>query len=243
MITLDFRRQRVMAAFAPIGSTGLGLTLKMDTQELYAPIRRQFFQSLPIIALLVAGGVWVMRLRLRPLVRALDDSRREQEFMARHDALTGLPNRALFHDRLDRAILRAQRTKAPMALMYLDIDHFKNINDTFGHQVGDKVLSWLSARLSETVRTSDTVARLGGDEFTVILESISGEQDAELIAQKIQCVIRGAPSPLPDGRPIGTSIGIAVHNGDATNPDELLQRADSALYRSKQHGRDTYSMA
>jgi diguanylate cyclase (GGDEF)-like protein len=244
-ITLDFRRERVMVAFGPIGATGLGLGVKTDMRELYQPVRRQLLGALPFLVVLVFGSIWVMQQRLRPLAHALDKSRRELAFMARHDGLTGLPNRSMFNDRLEQAMLRTQRSGNPMALMYLDIDNFKNINDSFGHQVGDDVLRWFSQRLRETVRAADTVARLGGDEFTIILENLVDDHDVERIAQNLQNAIITSAPPIPDGgiMRVTTSIGIIYYLGEPLEREELLHRADGALYRSKQQGRNGYTMA
>lgn len=244
-ITPDFRRQRVMAAFGPIGDTGLGMALKMDMWELYAPVRTQFFLALPFFALLVIGSVVLMRIRLRPLLATIDNSRRELAFLAQHDVLTKLPNRLLFNDRLDQAMLRARRTNKLMAVMYLDIDHFKDINDTYGHRFGDEVLIWFSMHLRAEMRASDTVSRVGGDEFTIILEVLGSEEDALRIALKLRDAVSVSTPPLPDKRipQITCSIGMAFYRGGAVRPDELLAKADSALYASKQKNRNTYSVA
>lgn len=244
-ITTDFRRQRVMVALGPIGGTGLGMGVKMDMWELYAPIRKQFFIALPFLGLLVAASIWLMRVRLHPLVAALEKSRRDLAFSALHDSLTGVPNRLMFNDRLTQAVLRAKRSKNLLAVMYLDLDHFKNINDTFGHQTGDEVLQTFAAQLQKAVRASDTVARLGGDEFTIILENLSSKADAERIAQSIQKSVQD-PSQFSAGSPVkrvGASIGIAFYQGDQTEPEQLLQRADAALYHCKQQGRGHYQIA
>ncbi len=243
-ITTDFRRQRVMAAFGPIGTTRLGMAVKRDMVELYAPVRRQFFTALPFLGLLVFASVWLIRIRVYPLVAALDQSHRDMKAMALHDGLTGLPNRILFHDRLTQAMRRTRRSQALMALMYLDIDHFKQINDLQGHLAGDDVLKHFADILKDCVRASDTVARLGGDEFTLLLENISTRRDAERTAESILKNVNETLRAGPTGS-IGmltTSIGIAFYRGEELEAEQLIHQADSALYRSKQQGRARYTV-
>ena len=244
-ITIDFRRQRVMAALGPIGSTGLGMAVKRDMIELYAPIRKQFFAALPFIALLIFGSVWAMRALVHPLVKALDDSHLAMKSMALTDVLTGLANRALFMDRLVQTMARTQRTSSLMAVMYIDLDHFKSINDTLGHQTGDAVLQWMARKLKSSVRTSDTVARLGGDEFTIILENLSCREDAEHIARTILQIERSDAMPLALEvlSLVSASIGVAYYHGGAISGEEIMNRADRALYQCKQEGRSGYRIA
>ncbi len=244
-LTTDFRRQRVMAALGPIGSTGLGMATKMDMWELYAPIRKQFLTALPFLALLIAGSLWLIRIRLHPLVEAVEKSRHEFKFIALHDALTGIPNRLLFNDRLGQTMIRSKRSKKLMAVMYMDLDHFKKINDTFGHQVGDDVLRRFARHLKKTVRASDTVARLGGDEFTIILENLSSVDQAERIARAIQHWVADPDKSFSNSqiKNISTSIGIAFYQGKQEEPEQLLQRADAALYQCKQKGGGRYQIA
>ena len=241
-VTLDYRHQRVMASFGPVGNTGLGMVTKMDMWELYTPIRKQFLFALPFLVLLIGISVLLMRSRLRPLINALDELHKQLGFMARHDQLTELPNRILFIDRLEGAIARARRSNKLIALMYLDIDYFKSINDTYGHVVGDQVLRWFALLLLQVVRTTDTVARLGGDEFTIILENLDNEADAEHVAQNILKAVAESSYELPDDiiPMVTASFGVAFHRGDAMTQEELLSNADAALYQAKQEGRNTY---
>lgn len=242
VITNDFRSQRVLAALGPIGTTGLGMATKMDIWELYVPIRKQFFQAIPFLAALVAGSIWLMRRKIEPLVKSLENSRVALKYMAQHDGLTGLPNRMMFNDRLEQSMTRSERSKNLMAVMFLDMDHFKQINDNFGHKVGDSVLLWFSQQLRKGVRASDTVARLGGDEFVIILENIACEEDAKKVAMKVQECISEANNLLPETsrQKISTSIGIAFFRGGNIDSQELLHRADTALYQSKLAGRGSY---
>ncbi|TSA10252.1 MAG: sensor domain-containing diguanylate cyclase [Betaproteobacteria bacterium] len=159
--------------------------------------------------------------------------------LANYDHLTGLPNRSLFYDRLSQAINLAQRNRHELALLYLDLDRFKSVNDTRGHDAGDAVLKAAADRIQLQVRESDTVARIGGDEFAVILPKIASPQDAATVAGKI---IEALCANFPDGDQekgniqIGASIGIAVFPRDGADLDILFKAADSAMYKAKQSG-------
>ena len=162
------------------------------------------------------------------------------EYMAHYDSLTNLPNRALFLDRLSQALVSARRSKGAVALLFLDLDKFKAVNDTLGHHAGDFLLQQVAARLKGCVRESDTVARLAGDEFTVILSEISKKEDAAKVAEKI---IDAFASPFDlDGHATlsSTSIGIALFPKDAADDQTLLQRADAAMYIAKKEGKNKF---
>jgi diguanylate cyclase (GGDEF)-like protein/PAS domain S-box-containing protein len=163
--------------------------------------------------------------------------------LARVDSLTGIANRLRFEEVLHGAILRVRRNRRPLALAYLDIDYFKEINDTLGHGAGDQVLKEFAARLVASVRASDTVARLAGDEFVIVFEQVATVEEAGRLAGKIVDAMH-APFTL-DGAPrhVSTSIGLALHDGDDETPAALLARADSALYTAKRNGRDGYAIA
>jgi diguanylate cyclase (GGDEF)-like protein/PAS domain S-box-containing protein len=163
---------------------------------------------------------------------------------ASHDSLTGLPNRSLFFDRLAQAMARSRRTRTSMAVLYLDIDKFKQINDNFGHDSGDLLLQQFSGRLTRCVRATDTVARLGGDEFVVLFESLASDQDSRQVAEKIIAVMQDEFALSERSVRVTTSVGIASFGGDIDlGPDELVSRADKALYAAKHAGRNTYSVA
>ncbi len=157
--------------------------------------------------------------------------------MANHDSLTGLPNRMLFNDRLSQAIAMTKREAGQFALLYLDLDKFKPVNDAYGHDAGDDLLKSAGERIRAQVRESDTVARLGGDEFAVILPDVSNRQDVAAVARKIVGALE-MPFALELARTvrIGTSIGIAISPGDADERDMLLKKADVAMYNAKQAG-------
>lgn len=157
-------------------------------------------------------------------------------YLAQYDQLTGLVNRALLQDRLAQAIARSRRTQQGFALMLLDLDGFKAVNDSQGHGAGDLVLKIVADRLKHCVREVDTVARMGGDEFTIILEGTATEQCAETVAARIIQSIK-QPCALPTGHAtVGVSLGITLFPQDDENADGLLKHADSAMYLAKQQG-------
>ncbi|PLX85619.1 MAG: GGDEF domain-containing protein [Desulfuromonas sp.] len=160
--------------------------------------------------------------------------------LAYFDALTDLPNRSLLHDRLCQTLLQAERSGHQVAVMFLDLDRFKEINDTLGHIVGDGLLKVVAERLLHCVRKSDTVARVGGDEFVIIQTSLISQKDTSLLAQK---VLQALAQPVDlDGREVFTtaSLGIAIYPRGGCDADALLKNADNAMYRAKEEGRNTY---
>jgi diguanylate cyclase (GGDEF)-like protein len=160
------------------------------------------------------------------------------DYLAHHDPLTGLINRYNLENRLDQALRSAHRDDLRIAVMFIDMDRFKTINDTLGHHVGDQLLQLVARRLTACVREGDTVARLGGDEFTVILESITQPGDVPPIAQKIIAAL--AQPMLLDGQElvVTASIGISLYPHDSEEPDELIKCADAAMYAAKKEGRN-----
>jgi diguanylate cyclase (GGDEF)-like protein/PAS domain S-box-containing protein len=358
---------RRTAAHGPIGGTGLGMVVKMDASEFYAPLLDQLQAILVLLMLMILGGAVLLRFQIKPLTKriinseerlklALDASklalwdwnlvngqiylseqwrtilggnteptlttlpqlqqlvhpddipplqnhlretlkgniqqynfehrvrtlsgewkwirssgqvverdrsgralrltgtntdinmRKQAELQlthqATHDQMTGLPNRELFYDRLMQAMTRSQRNKSLMAVLYLDIDKFKGINDSLGHAMGDALLKGFSRRLESCVRAIDTVARLGGDEFSVILGELSTRDDGLRIADKIVVTMR--PEFELEYRTITTttSVGIAFYDGAAgVNSDVLIKKADEALYEAKGAGRNNYQVA
>jgi diguanylate cyclase (GGDEF)-like protein len=188
---------------------------------------------------LIGFGAW-------HLAQALARRRLYQEQLveaAMFDALTGLPNRKLFYDRLNESISLSARYERKLALLYIDLDGFKAVNDTLGHEAGDEVLKRVSALLTRSVRPSDTVARLGGDEFVVMLNEITNVGDAVLVAEKLVSALR-APIPLREGpAAIGASVGVSVYPEHGKAADVLIQKADQAMYVSKHKGKNTCTMA
>jgi diguanylate cyclase (GGDEF)-like protein/PAS domain S-box-containing protein len=167
----------------------------------------------------------------------------QMEYQAYHDVLTGLPNRLLFRDRIGVALAHARRSRRAVAVMFLDLDQFKLVNDTLGHTVGDGLLQAAADRLVRCVRGDDTVARMGGDEFTILLSDLTDTRAAGTVAQK---VLDTMSQPIEvDGHElfITTSIGIAIFPDDGMDPETLLKNADRAMYRAKEAGRNNYQFA
>lgn len=162
--------------------------------------------------------------------------RQELLHMANHDVLTGLPNRNLLSDRIEQALHQAHREQHHVAILFLDLDRFKNINDSLGHQVGDKVITSVSARLMKTLREGDTIARLGGDEFVAVVSAVEHEESIASIAEKLLLSIERPIMVDSKELYVSASIGIAVYPLDGENQDELLKNADTAMYRAKQEG-------
>lgn len=179
-------------------------------------------------------------------VSILDDITAQKEtaariqYMAHFDALTALPNRALFRDRLRQTLAQAKRDGLSSALMFLDLDRFKAVNDTLGHHIGDLLLQAVADRLKACVREADTVSRLAGDEFTVLLPHVSGREDASLIAEKITAAL--AEPFILEGKEvsIGSSTGIAFYPADADSDEALIKCSDNAMYVAKEQGRGTF---
>jgi len=223
-------------------------------------LTRRVFSGEPVqisLKILTRGGeVRRVEIRMAPLFTpqgriqsavlvARDVSQRDQvenqaHYLAHYDMLTGLPNRVLYRDRLLQSMAQAKRAETLLAVMFLDIDHFKDINDTLGHSVGDCLLKELSARISSCTRESDTVARFGGDEFGVIQTNLHRVEDAIELAERIVEVIN---QPLPiEGHQIhpGVSIGVTIYPFEDHEADELLKNADMAMYKAKREGRNRY---
>jgi diguanylate cyclase (GGDEF)-like protein/PAS domain S-box-containing protein len=160
--------------------------------------------------------------------------------LAHYDVLTSLPNRVLFYDRLRQAIAQARRNQWITGVMFMDVDRFKNINDTLGHAIGDQLLQQVSERLAGAVRSGDTVGRLGGDEFAIVLSNLGNAQNAKMVAQKIMAAFN-EPFKLGSAEIfVTTSIGITLYPEDSTDQDTLIKNADAAMYKAKEAGRNAY---
>ncbi len=163
-------------------------------------------------------------------------------YLAQYDALTGLPTRMLFHDRATQALARADREEKLVAIMYLDLDHFKHVNDSMGHHAGDELLKAVAKRITSCLRNVDTVSRLGGDEFTVILESIPHIDNATIVAEKILDVMHEPFHIESHELHVTVSIGITLYPMDDRDLAELVKHSDQAMYRAKQAGRNNYQL-
>jgi diguanylate cyclase (GGDEF)-like protein len=176
---------------------------------------------------------------------SLDQAEIEQErsaYLATHDLLTSLPNRFLFTDRFEHAFRNWQRNGNPFALMLADIDHFKDINDRYGHDVGDQVLVACATRMADELRACDTVARHGGDEFVILLANILNTDDAENVGRKLLAAISSPIETTVGKLNVSCSIGIAICPTHGITLDLLRKQADHAMYRSKDHGRNAVSV-
>ena len=162
----------------------------------------------------------------------------QMAYLAQHDGLTELPNRALLADRLKQAIALASRRKRQLALLFLDMDRFKNINDSLGHAIGDRLLQSVAHRLVSCVRSSDTVSRQGGDEFVILLPDISHLEDAAICSEKIRQALSAPHSMDQHDLHVTGSIGIATYPDDGVDSETLLQHADFAMYHAKEKGRN-----
>ena len=182
-------------------------------------------------------------LEVRLLYKQLEHYNQVLESMALHDALTGLPNRRLLMDRLSVSIAHARRNKSTTAMLYLDLDGFKQINDTLGHDVGDAVLSMVAARLLATVRQEDTVARLSGDEFVIALWELSHADGLAKLASKILLAVSQPYNIQGRDVSITASIGVSMYPTNGDEASTLMKSADMALYEAKRNGKNDYRIA
>jgi diguanylate cyclase (GGDEF)-like protein len=230
--------------------TGNTAELQRRLQERSLAMHAQSFQS-QIKSKLLTQAIMQMeesKKNLKTLNNTLSTEIAERKlleeqicYVANHDDLTGLPNRVLFRDRLETARSQAARNKKKLAILFVDLDGFKAVNDTYGHQAGDKLLQQVSVRLQATVRQSDTVARIGGDEFVVLLNNIDNIEDAEPVALKILESFKQAILVEGHSTKIGGSLGIAVYPDHSEDTEKLIAYADSAMYRIKKTGKNAYA--
>ena len=181
----------------------------------------------------------VLKHRVKSVVAKVIAERKVQ-LLAYRDNLTGLPNRLLFADRLEQAVMRFERSRTSMALMLVDIDDFKLVNDSFGHEAGDKLIKAVGDLISKSLRRADTIARLGGDEFAVIIEGIDGPEDAISIADNLTTILEHNVRLDDQETYTSASIGIAVFPGDGKDARTLLKNADTAMFRAKENGRHCF---
>ncbi len=220
------------------------------SDELILHFQESFKTMFLIISIIVSILVWWILLEhenrelaeneLEEQYEILKIEQLKSQHQAHHDALTGIPNRALFHDRLDQAMKKYKRHSAKIALFFIDLDGFKPINDTLGHEVGDKVLIEIASRLQNVTRNEDTVARIGGDEFTIIMENIHTKDDASMLAQKVLNALREALYIDGHTLHVSCSIGISLCPQDSIEGDELIVYADTAMYKAKDEGKDNF---
>ena len=190
----------------------------------------------------VATGTTVSGVILAVYLVSLLRDRADTELQATHDSLTGLPNRTLVIDRLDRAIAHARRSDTSCAVLFVDLDRFKDVNDTFGHAAGDELLQAVAARLQRCVRDEDTVARLSGDEFVLLLPHLDEPEGAVVVARRVLDAL-GSPMTIA-GEPmlVAGSIGLATFPADGSTPEALLEGADAAMYRAKESSGNSWEL-
>lgn len=196
--------------------------------------------SIVTSVLIIIAIALLVNVLIQKYTKKLNEQKEILDFQAHHDALTGLPNRILFTDRLEQAIVKAERQKSEFALFFIDLDRFKQINDSLGHAFGDKVLKVIAQRLLGVVRREDSLSRLGGDEFTLLAEDLKQEIDISALAKKIIAVL-AEPIVIEDNTLyITSSIGISIFPKDSIDADSLLKYADAAMYRAKEEGRNNF---
>ena len=216
----------------------------LSAQRSLNPTAKNSLLGGAVAAMLLAAVRQTLQLRERDKLihaeRAVAESRAQLEYLAHHDPLTGLPNRTLLRNRVENTIESAKRKQLRVALLFLDLDQFKEVNDTFGHATGDALLAHVAHQLQGTLHWADTVSRQGGDEFTVVLADVHSVADVVRVAEKIMA-ISGTTVRIDDmDLPLSLSLGIAVYPEDGADFQSLLQCADAAMYRAKAAGRNSY---
>ena len=206
---------------------------------------KEFWTAITLTTIVISN-----RIIIHALIRDISKQKEKEEallnekmildYKANHDVLTMLPNRALFNDRLNQSIKVSFRYKRSFAVLFIDLDKFKPINDTLGHQVGDKVLQEVSTRLKSIIREEDTLARIGGDEFIILMQNLEIANDASILAEKIIEVLDEDIYIDEHVLKISASVGISLYPQNSTSADELLKYADSAMYKAKNEGRNTF---
>jgi len=228
----------------PVRSTA-GVTIAWFIWQPDRPGTRILQDTLPVLLVAFAVASVIIAFLLRNLQRAstqLQTERAEAQHRALHDPLTGLGNRALFRDRLHHAIGSMQRGEPKLALLALDLDRFKQVNDTLGHEAGDELLRQVAGRIGSLLRSTDTLVRLGGDEFAIIQTGIAAHGDATALAQRIIDALRTPFHLHGHSANVGVSIGVVTAPDLAQTEAELAARADDALYRAKANGRNCFVM-
>jgi diguanylate cyclase (GGDEF)-like protein len=245
---VDHVDSKEMHVFVPLSlGSGDGVDAVVDVSMPYAPIANRINDESVELLLILLAGLTLLYAALFRIVAGASNKLRlqiaENEHQALHDALTGLPNRTLFRDRVQQAILSARRGEGHLAVMLMDLDRFKEVNDTLGHHNGDFLLQQIGPRLRHCLRESDTIARLGGDEFGILLTNLHDPTSAPQVAEKIRSAL-SRPFVL-EGLTLSveSSIGIAFHPDHGTDVDMLLQRADVAMYVAKEshNGHEIYA--
>ena len=249
----DLAERHILATYAPVhvyeaAPVEAVLEVYTDITELVARMERSQWTILAAVLGGMAAVYLAMQLMLARYHRLLREQERERaaqeeriRHQAYHDSLTGLPNRASFAEHLDEAMRRAKRAGWPLALLFLDLDNFKRVNDSLGHDAGDRLLRVAAERIRRAVREADMLFRMGGDEFTVLLEDVRGPEEAAMVSSR---VLEAMAEPLQLQHheiSVTASIGIALYPRDDVVAERLLKSADTAMYRAKELGRNRYA--
>lgn len=225
---------------APLATPGWALLVQIPARGLYGVIYHELLWAAIVMLVLMMLGALATARVISPLLSRITDQAGRLRRSAHFDALTGLPNRTYLNQRLALALERAEEDGSALAVLFLDLDHFKDINDSLGHPLGDRLLQAVGRRLSRTVRDEDALGRLGGDEFVLILEHLHEPADAGRVAQKLIDALLQAFIVDQHEIFIGASIGISVSPRDGRDAGELIQRADTAMYGAKALKRNTW---
>lgn len=235
-ISYDYRGVRVLAAWRYVPIAGWGMVAKIDLEEALKPLESVKNSILSTAFLLILIGIFASLKMTDTLIRPVENLETE----AHTDLLTGLPNRKLLMGLLEKVLHKAKLKNSIVAVMFLDLDGFKGVNDTYGHEIGDLLLQDIAQRLSNALRQSDTIARLGGDEFVILL---CGPQDTDNIRKIARGIIRTLNEEYSLNGihlSIGVSIGISIYPYNSLNPDEMLRQADMAMYEAKKSGKNNF---
>ncbi|WP_377355140.1 putative bifunctional diguanylate cyclase/phosphodiesterase [Phenylobacterium terrae] len=227
---------RLAAAIAP----GEYLTWRSSTLG-YDVLARMAPLVAGIAGFLAGWGYWMYR-RTRRVAEELVASEAQAQHLSLHDPMTGLANRALFHDRLSMAMNNLARSGGVVAVFCIDLDRFKQVNDTLGHQAGDEFIREAAQRLAACCRKTDTVARLGGDEFAIVAPSAEGREGVQILADRIVHALSGRLELAGGQAVLSCSVGVSIVDDDFTDSDEAIRQADLALYRAKEEGRGRYTI-
>lgn len=242
------QRQAAVSVNEYMVVAGHNWTLSLRTQEAF---EKRYGRGMEVVtagagitlSFLLALLAWLMvngRERALHLAAAMTE---ELRHMAQHDPLTQLPNRALFSDRLQQELARAKRQRGCFAVVFIDLDHFKPINDNYGHDVGDRVLQQVAKRLQDCVRATDTVGRIGGDEFVVLLAELNDSDFATVLAEKLRNALHPRFMASRHELHVSCSVGVAIYPEDGTDMVTLMKNADDAMYRAKATGRDCVQLS
>jgi diguanylate cyclase (GGDEF)-like protein len=240
LTAINANKNEILEAYSPIGTLGLAALAHINTAEIYEPVRHKVQIIIPIFFLFVCLGMLWLYWKVSLLVKKLSVAEVQLEKMAYHDALTGLDNRSELEKNILFALSIAKQTKTFFALIFLDLDHFKRINDTLGHDGGDQLLKEVAQRLTSCVRHSDKIGRLGGDEFVILVTDF---QDAAFVARVAEKILTTLVLPMQIKDKvisITSSVGISIFPDDGLSMETLLEHADMALYRAKEFGKNNY---